>query len=50
MSEARTRSSLSLSAQRVREGLARPSEYKKKKRIKDLNIWGWFLAGLPVAE
>lgn len=50
MRAAGTRLDLSLSIQRVREGLARPSEYKRKKRIKDLKIWGWFLAGLPVAE
>lgn len=40
----------SLSTQRVRESLVRPSENRRKKRIKDLNICGWFIAGLPVLE
>ena len=40
----------SLSTQRVSDSLARPSEYRRKKRIKDLKICGWFLAGLPVEE
>ena len=50
MRAARTRSPLSLSAQRVRDSFAGPSEYKRKKRIKDLKTCGWFLAGLPVLE
>ena len=39
-----------LSTQRVRDSLAKPSENRRKKRIKDLKICGWFLAGLPVLE
>ena len=27
--------------------MTRPSEYRRKKRIKDLKICGWFLVGLP---
>ncbi len=50
MSAARTQSSLSLSTQRVSDSLARPSEYRRKKRIKDPKICGWFLADLPVEE
>ncbi len=40
----------SLSTQRESESLARPSEQRRKKRIKDLRICGCFLAGLPVLE
>ena len=35
---------------RALSALVRPSEYRRKKRIKDLNICGWFIAGLPVLE
>ena len=47
MSAARIRSCLSLSTQKVRDGLARPSEYRRTRRIKDLSICGWFMASLP---
>ena len=50
MRAARRRPCPSLSTQRVRDSLAKPSENRRKKRIKDLKICGWFLAGLPVLE
>lgn len=50
MSTARRRPFLSLSTEEVREDLVRPSEYRRKKRTKDLKTLGWFFAGLSVGE
>ncbi len=45
MRAARIRSLASLSTQRVRNGLSKPSEYRRKKRIKDLKILRLVLSG-----